>query len=143
MLTLSRAVYDAVIDHARTGAPEEVCGVLGGDHGDGESEVDRALRATNVADSPRTAYELDPAEQLDLMRTVEDAGREVVGFYHSHPAGPPTPSETDREQATWVGYVYVIVSLDGEYPYVGAWRWTGAAFEREAVAVSGGGDASR
>ena len=52
MLTLSRAVYDAVIDHARTGAPEEVCGVLGGDHGDGESEVDRALRAANVAASP-------------------------------------------------------------------------------------------
>ena len=142
MLALSRAVYDAVIDHARAGAPEEVCGVLGGDHGDAESDADRALRATNVADYPRTAYELDPAEQLDLMRTVEDAGSDVVGFYHSHPAGPPTPSETDREQATWAGYTYLIVALDGEFPYVGAWRWTGSDFEREAVAVGGDGDAS-
>lgn len=135
MLVLPRSTYDGIIEHARDGEPNEVCGVLGGTHGETESEAVRALRAENVAANPRTAYEIGPEEQLDLMRAVEDDGDEVVGFYHSHPDGPPEPSATDEAQATWAGYTYLIVSLDGTYPYVGAWRWTGDGFEREAVAV--------
>jgi proteasome lid subunit RPN8/RPN11 len=34
----------------------------------------------------------------------------VVGFYHSHPDHPPSPSATDAECA-WPGYVYLICSL--------------------------------
>ena len=97
--------------------------------------VDRYRRAENVATNPRTAYELDPEEQLAHMQAIEDAGREVVGFAHSHPAGPPRPSATDERQATWPGYHYLIVSLDGTEPYVGCWRWTGAAFAAEPLGI--------
>lgn len=135
MLRLTRSVYDHVVDHARTGAPEEVVGVLGGDYGDERSRADRALGGENVAAEPETTYELAPEEQLALMNDLEDGGREVVGFYHSHPAGPPGPSRTDERRATWEGYTYVIVSLDGKHPYVGAWRWTGEGFQREVLAV--------
>jgi proteasome lid subunit RPN8/RPN11 len=69
------------------------------------------------------------------MRTIEDGGEDVVGFYHSHPSGPPRPSQTDTARATWEGYSYVIVSLDGQQPYVGSWRWTGDHFEQEVVAI--------
>jgi proteasome lid subunit RPN8/RPN11 len=48
----------------------------------------------------------------------------VVGFYHSHPRGPAAPSETDRDRATWTGYVYAIVAPEA----VVAYRWTGASF---------------
>jgi proteasome lid subunit RPN8/RPN11 len=151
-LHLARPVREELVAHAREGAPEEVCGVLGGSHGEGSSRATLALRATNAADSPRTRYELDPAEQLELMRTVEqdstssragsdDAvegdGDEVVGFYHSHPRGPPAPSDVDAREATWTGHSYVIVSLGGDEPLVRSWRWTGEAFEREAVEVRG------
>lgn len=158
MLAVTRRVYDEVIAHARERAPAECCGVLGGDAGgewrgddpqesaagratepgDGERErssADRYRRAENVASEPRTAYELDPAEQLTHMQSIEDSGREVVGFVHSHPAGPPVPSRTDERQATWTGYSYVIVALGGTEPFVGSWRWTGTTFEREVVAV--------
>jgi len=136
MLRLDRAVYEGVVGHAREGAPEEVCGVLGGTHGTDESHAAVARRAENAAAAPRTRYEIDPAEQFALMAAIEDEGRDVVGFYHSHPAGPPRPSETDAAQATWEGYAYVIVDLAGAEPFVGAWRWTGERFERETVGVA-------
>jgi len=134
MLRLDPAVREAVVDHAREGAPAEVCGVLGGRYDATASTVTASRRAENVAATPRTRYELDPAEQLRLMDDIEETGADVVGFYHSHPAGPAEPSETDAAQATWEGYSYVIVDLSAA-PSVGAWRWTGEAFEREEVEV--------
>ncbi len=137
-IELARDVYDALLAHAREGAPEEVCGVLGGTREAGACLVDRAERVPNTAATPEWRYELDPAEQLTAMRAIEDAGGEVVGFYHSHPEGPRRPSATDEAQATWPGASYVIVSLDGEGetdPAVGSWRWTGEDFEEETVRV--------
>jgi proteasome lid subunit RPN8/RPN11 len=143
-LLLDPQVRDAVVAHAREGAPEEICGVLGGVHrpgGDAPTDDGRpshartARRVPNVASVPRTRYELDPAEQFRAMESVEDAGEVVVGFYHSHPRGPPRPSATDEALATWPGYSYVIVSLGGSDPEIGSWRWTGEGFERERLSV--------
>ena len=132
MLRLDADVREEMVSHALAGATEEICGVLGGRHGPDESHATTVRRAENVAATPRTRYELDPAAQLALMDDIEDGGADVVGFYHSHPAGPSGPSETDAAQATWTGYSYVIVDCSGE-PSVGAWRWTGEAFEPERI----------
>lgn len=134
MLVLPRTVRDALVAHAREGEPNEICGILSGTRGN-ESRVERAHRTENVADTPRVTYAIDPAEQLELMEEIDENGREVVGFYHSHPDGPDEPSATDAARATWPDYLYVIVSLQGAEPLVGAWRWTGETFEREAVEV--------
>lgn len=134
MLTLTRAVHDEIVDHSLAGSPREVCGVLGGDRGD-PSHASVVRRAENVADAPRAQYAIDPAEQLDLMTAIEDEGAAVVGFYHSHPAGPPRPSATDAARATWPDRSYVVVALGGGEPRVRSWRWTGERFEREALEV--------
>lgn len=144
-IELASDVREALLAHAREGEPEEVCGVLGGVHGSETRRVERAERVPNVASTPEWRYELDPAEQLRAMRAVEDEGREVVGFYHSHPEGPRRPSATDEAQATWPDVSYVIVALDGDgdgdddrggdAPFVGSWRWTGERFEAETVRV--------
>jgi proteasome lid subunit RPN8/RPN11 len=138
VLSLSRDAYDAILAHADAGGDEEVCGVLGGERrgegSDDEGYVETVHRAANAADDPRTRYLIDPEEQLAIVEAIEDAGRQVVGFYHSHPRGPPVPSETDAERAAWPGYSYAIC-VPGEQPYLGSWRWTGEAFEREAVAL--------
>lgn len=136
MIEFDRAGYDAIVEHAREGAPNEICGVLGGEYGEERSRVERVRRAENVADEPRTRYYIDPEEQLELIDGIEDGGGDVVGFYHSHPTGPTEPSTTDADRATWPGLSYVIVSLDGK-PFVGAWRWDGERerFESETVRV--------
>ena len=148
MLTVTQEVYDAVVDHALGGQPEEVCGIVGGSYGEERSHATAVRRTENVAETPRSTYRIDPAEQLDVMEDIEqqaaDGGAresaDVVGFYHSHPRGPPRPSATDTAQATWEGYSYLIVVLSGKHPFVGSWRWTGERFEPEVMAIRGGPD---
>mgnify|MGYP006276460207 CR=1 FL=1 len=148
MFVLTRAAYDAVLDHAQSDVPLEACGAFVGERverGDGEDgdgaesgavrRVTAVRRVPNVADAPRVRYELDPETTLAVFDEAEATGREVVGFYHSHPSGPSHPSATDREQARWPGRVYVVVSLAARPPTLDAWLWTGEAFERQTVAV--------
>ncbi|ELZ01588.1 Mov34/MPN/PAD-1 family protein [Natrialba chahannaoensis JCM 10990] len=139
-LALPDKIRAQLCDHARTGTPEEICGILGGTFDPDQSRVSTAYPATNVADTPRTRYRIDPEEQLECFERLEAAGEEIVGFYHSHPKGPARPSETDVEAATWSDRSYVIVSL--EPVAVGSWRWrssdavdgeSGGQFERERI----------
>lgn len=150
MATFTRSTYDEIVSRARRGGDLEVCGVLGGrsvgiapdtessSSGSDPSQsgfghvVTTVYPVENVADAPRVRYELDPEGQLEAIQRLEDRGETLVGFYHSHPRGPPAPSETDVETATWPDASYVIVALDGE-PYVGSWRWNGETFETELV----------
>ncbi len=134
-LVLPSAIADAIREHARTGSPEEVVGVLAGEHGERESRVQRSYRAENVAARPTRRYEIDPKTELELLERIEDAGLEPVGFYHSHPEGPPKPSETDAELAAWPGYSYVIVSLASGEPEMKSWRWRGDRYEHEPVRI--------
>ena len=122
-----------MLERAHKGAPFEVCGVLGGRRTAAAAVVERAVPVPNVADEPRTRYELDPERQLAAIESLEDRGEEVVGFYHSHPDGPPDPSATDRAQATWPDAYYVIVSPSEES--VGAWLWTGDRFLERPVEI--------
>ena len=152
-IVIPESVREEMVAHAREGAPEEVCGILAGvrgedggkgeDKNESESRVEKHHPAENVAESPRIRYEIDPHEQLELMEVVEESGREVVGFYHSHPRGPAEPSATDTAQATWPDRYYVIVSLEEESQggegtseaSVGSWRWTGEEFVEERIRV--------
>ncbi|QLG63684.1 desampylase [Halorarum salinum] len=140
MLELRRSAYDEIVYRGYDGGAEEVCGVLAGTYDDEASVVDAAYPAENVAETPEIRYAMDPEEQFAITEAVEEAGLEVVGFYHTHPAGPTEPSETDARRATWPGYSYAICAFDG-YPFLGSWRWRGEddGFERETVAVSSGG----
>ncbi|MFC3477279.1 desampylase [Halobacterium litoreum] len=135
MLALSRAAYESILDHARADQPLEACGVLVGTREDGERHVETVRRVPNVADAPRVRYELDPEATMAVFDEAEATGREVVGFYHSHPTGPSRPSVTDREQAAWPEKVYVVASLAARPPTLDAWLWTGEDFEDVAVAV--------
>jgi len=126
-LLLPAAVRDALHERRVAGAAAEVCGVLVGDGASDADAADRVAEAVpvaNVAADPERFYELDPAETVATIEDAESRGRDVIGFYHSHPRGPAEPSETDRDRATWTGYVYAIVAPEE----IVAYRWTGEAF---------------
>ncbi len=133
-IVFSKDAYDEIIEHAREGKPHEICGVLGGDRGEEEGRVEFTRRVENVSETPRVNYLMEPEDQLEAIDDVEDDG-DVVGFYHSHPEGPESPSETDAARANWPGHSYVIVSLGPDEPHVGSWLWTGEDFETEEVVV--------
>lgn len=134
-LLLDADTKTSIVEHAQQIAPEEACGVLGGVREPGDRLiVSRAVPTENVANTPATAYEITPERALETIERIEAAGLEHVGFYHSHPGGPATPSPTDRADATWIGYTYLIVGLDEE-PRLRAWRYTGESFEEQSLTV--------
>jgi desampylase len=114
-----------VVAHAREAAPAECCGLLLGV----ESRITDAIRIRNVADSP-TRYQLDPAEHIAARRQARERGLDVVGFYHSHPDSPATPSATDVSEAEYPGHAYLIVGLGVEPADVRLFRWDGRRFEQ-------------
>lgn len=99
---------------AREAHPRECCGILLG-----EARRIVAIRpARNVHPTPQTRFEIDPQALVDAYRAERNGGQQVVGFYHSHPAGKPKPSNTDREMAAGDGRIWAIVAKES----VTLWR---------------------
>lgn len=113
MLTIDRAIHDAIIDHARRDHPDEACGVVAGPAGS-----DRPVRHVpmlNAAMSP-TFYEFDSGDLLRLYREMDDNDEDPVVVYHSHTATEAYPSRTDIDLASEPGAHYVLVSTrDGAH----------------------------
>jgi len=80
------------------------------------------IRCANVHPTPTTRYVIDPREQLKAFRSIDAAGEELIGIYHSHPVSQPYPSPTDRAEAHYPDAVYVLVSLRTATPEVRAFR---------------------
>jgi proteasome lid subunit RPN8/RPN11 len=104
---ISRALHDAIVDHARRDHPDEACGVLAGPVGADAPE--RFISMLNAARSP-TFYEFDSMEQLRVWREMDDRDEEPVVIYHSHTATEAYPSRTDINLAGEPGAHYVLVS---------------------------------
>jgi [CysO sulfur-carrier protein]-S-L-cysteine hydrolase len=111
MLTISRALYDKIVAHARADHPDEACGVLAGPAGSGRPE--RFIPMTNAARSP-TFYEFDSMELLHVWREMDDRDEEPVVIYHSHTATEAYPSRTDTSLASEPDAHYVLVSTRDE-----------------------------
>ena len=111
-MLVARAALDAIVAHAREAAPAECCGLLLGH----DAELTEAVRTRNVAGQDRLRFVIDPKDHIDGRRDARRRGLEVVGFYHSHPCSPASPSETDRAEAGYPGHLYLIVSLAGASP---------------------------
>ena len=131
--------HRVLIAHARAAVPEECCGFLIGRRQADRAVVTAVEAATNVWDGDRCSrFLIEPRTQLHVQRETRAAGLEIVGFYHSHPHSPPSPSRFDREMA-WPEYSYLIISLAAEPPELASWRCSGeqAEFEREELTVNG------
>jgi proteasome lid subunit RPN8/RPN11 len=89
--------------------PQEACGLIAG-LGDRAMEV---IPITNQLHSS-TRYRLDPQEQIEAFKTIQDKGLELTGIYHSHPKGPQAPSPTDIAEAFYPESIYLIWSLSGQ-----------------------------
>jgi proteasome lid subunit RPN8/RPN11 len=115
---IAQTVIDKMVAHAREEAPNECCGLLIGNR----VTIEGSVRARNREASP-TRYLIDPEDHFAAIHAARAAGKRVVGAYHSHPASPPQPSESDIAEARWGSdFVYVIVSLKFTEAEVFAYR---------------------
>jgi [CysO sulfur-carrier protein]-S-L-cysteine hydrolase len=111
-MKVSRQIYDELLAHAQEDAPNECCGLIGGNDGVAKT----VYRARNAEASP-LRYNLDPQDQFRIMTEMDERGEELSGIYHSHTASPAYPSQTDINLAAYPDTLYLIVSLAvGEKP---------------------------
>lgn len=112
-LYLSTTDDESLRHHAEQAYPAECCGVLVGKLVAGERRVLRIVPCQNMRlGDAHKRYEIDPAELVRAQREARESGMEIVGFYHSHPDHPAQPSPTDLDHAHWIGYSYVITSVE-------------------------------
>jgi proteasome lid subunit RPN8/RPN11 len=64
---------------------------------------------------------MDDEELFAVLKELDDRGEDPLVIYHSHPASPAYPSETDVEMAFYPESFYVICSLENpQEPYIRA-----------------------
>lgn len=100
MLRIDRAIYDAIIAHARRDHPDEACGIVAGPEGSDRPE--RFLPMTNAARSP-TFFEFDSGETKRVYDEMFDRDEDPLVIYHSHTATEAYPSRTDIKIASDFG----------------------------------------
>jgi proteasome lid subunit RPN8/RPN11 len=88
----------------------------------------------NDADRPETRYFASPEDLFSAMRRIREAGRVLLGIYHSHPRGQPYPSAADVEMAFYPEAVYFIISLEPRID-LRAFRIGNSKIESVAVTV--------
>lgn len=82
--------------------------------------VEKIFFVQNQAQS-EVRYVMNPMEQLTAFEWIDSNSMELLGIFHSHPAGPETVSPTDIAEATYE-VVYVIFSrIDKEWRARGFW----------------------
>jgi [CysO sulfur-carrier protein]-S-L-cysteine hydrolase len=107
-MRIPKAIYEELLEHARQEAPNECCGLIGGEDGVAKT----VYRGRNAEASP-LRYNLDPQDQFRIMTEMEERGEELAAIYHSHTASPAYPSQTDINLAAYPDALYLIVSLAG------------------------------
>ena len=129
LLLLSKEIKESIAHHASETYPYECVGVLLGTVDGNLRSVQEArplensyvpeweaeLRPNGEAFGQERRYLISPHTMLQLMREERVGGAKMIGFYHSHPDHPASPSETDRDWAApW--YLYMIQSVQNGQP---------------------------
>lgn len=126
--TLPEEHLAEILRQAEAGYPEEICGIVVGKPG--EPATYRVRQVPNIANrerqrdpagierDARTAYRMDDREVLRVLREADEAGGDVIVFYHSHPDHDAYFSAMDRDRALradgeplWPGASYLVVSV--------------------------------
>ncbi len=114
---ISRSVLDGIRRESAAAAPCEACGLLFG----AAAEISGWQATENVAETPESRFEIDPAALFVALRAERSGGQAIAGYWHSHPNGSAEPSATDAAMAAGDGKLWLIVA--GEI--VTAWRSNG------------------
>ena len=108
---IPQTLIEEMFAHARSCAPEECCGLLGGEG----SRAATVYPLRNIAPRAEVAYEAAPEELFEAQRSMRARGETLVGVYHSHPrSNDPAPSRTDVRLAFYPEAFYLIIGFGEE-----------------------------
>jgi proteasome lid subunit RPN8/RPN11 len=107
-LSITAALANELLAHARAEVPNEACGILAGD---GASRRAATYHPARNADASPYVYTVHPDDLVRIVMGLDDQGEDLVAIFHSHTHSPAEPSATDRRQATYPEAVYLLASL--------------------------------
>lgn len=111
MIRIAAAALADLEAAALAARPREACGLLVGDG----ARIAAIVETRNLA--PRAdRFLIDPARHLALQRELRGGAARIVGLFHSHPHGPPEPSEADRAGLGEPGRIWTITAVEGGRP---------------------------
>lgn len=123
-LIIGQEHREEMIQHVESQMPLEACGLLAGKN----DRVERVLLVRNQAQSP-VRFVMDPHEQLNAFEWIDSNGLDLLGIFHSHPAGPEIVSVTDIAEAAYE-VVHVVCSPGrDQWNMRGFWIENGQAVE--------------
>ena len=130
MLRIPQSAVERILDHARSVAPEEACGILAG----ANDTVTGVYEAENTLHSP-VEYFMNPQDQLRIMNEIFDGALDDLAYYHSHPASEPYPSATDVRKVVLGRARLVIVTLREDLTRLRSFFVEDGTVEEEEVAI--------
>jgi proteasome lid subunit RPN8/RPN11 len=115
-IRLSQDQWTSMVLHLEACLPEEGCGLLGGEG----SRVRLVIPIENAEHSP-FHYFMEPRALVAGLAQLERRGLDLVGAFHSHPAGPLGVSVDDVREWQYPGSAIVVC-------VPGRGEWAGRAF---------------
>lgn len=137
-MEIKKEVWEEIIRLSEEGYPFEVCGILIGNMDKNSRKITMVHKSENInRQRAHDRYEIDPREILRTEKEIKAYGKEIIGFFHSHPDHPPFPSNFDRERA-WPLYSYMIVSINkGRFTSAKSWilKDENGEFQEEEIKI--------
>lgn len=125
-LTLSKSQWQEMLEYVDQQVPLEACGLLAGKN----NRVEKVILVRNQAESP-ARFVMDPYEQLRAFDWIESNGLDLLGIFHSHPAGPETASLTDIAEAAYEVVHLIWSRKQSHWQVRGFWIENGSTTEVE------------
>jgi len=141
-VSIRRASFAAMRAQAENEYPYECCGFVIGDAATEEVRPIRNIQNDKHAADPiahprdaRTAYLMDPREQIAVLNEIDRRAMALKIVYHSHPDHDAYFSATDRRQACafdpdypdYADTAYVVLSIrNGRFERAAAFVWDDA-----------------
>ncbi|WP_309728065.1 M67 family metallopeptidase [Chamaesiphon sp. OTE_75_metabat_556] len=136
-ILITTTQLQVIHQHAETIYPEECCGILLGtidkftktvveviptmNIWEPAESIDTPAASGELARTKTSRYTIPPQDILQSQKRGRDLNLNIVGFFHSHPDYPATPSVCDRDLA-WYVYSYPIISVvDGKVTDLQSW----------------------
>ena len=109
--------WQSLVSHLERCLPEEGCGLLAG----AGEQIERVLPVENELHS-RVRYRMEPRGLVAALNQIDAAGMEMLGAFHSHPAGPDGVSPSDVAEWGYPEAALVVCALDGDRWHLRAYR---------------------
>ena len=114
MIEVSKTLLAQIAAEAEKSYPNECCGFIIGilKAADSQNKIAETIIPCEnqfEEDEKFHRFLIRPEEMLKVQRSAAKSGKDIIGFYHSHPDHRAIPSEYDRTHALPI-YSYVIAS---------------------------------